>query len=38
VYTALLYAGPSVARQINAGLLRACEAEGARNLCELIGQ
>jgi dihydroorotate dehydrogenase len=38
VYTALVYAGPSVARQINAGLLRACETEGARNVCELIRQ
>jgi dihydroorotate dehydrogenase len=36
VYTALVYAGPSVVRQINGGLLRACEAEGARNIWELV--
>ena len=36
VYTALVYRGPSVARLINAGLLRACEREGAANVCELI--
>ena len=38
VYTALVYAGPSVARQINDGLLHACAKEGARNVCELIRQ
>jgi dihydroorotate dehydrogenase len=38
VYTALVYAGPSVARQINDGLLRACDREGARSVCELIRQ
>jgi dihydroorotate dehydrogenase len=36
VYTALVYSGPGLARQINTGLLRACEAEGAGSVWELV--
>ena len=35
-YTGLVYAGPGLARQINLGLLRACEAEQAGKIAELI--
>jgi len=34
-YTGLVYEGPGLARQINLGLLRACEAEGVKNMNEL---
>lgn len=32
VYTGLAYAGPGLAREINLGLLRVCELEGAQSL------
>jgi dihydroorotate dehydrogenase len=35
IYTGLIYAGPGLARQINAGLLRACEAEGLKSVSDL---
>jgi dihydroorotate dehydrogenase len=34
-YTGLVYEGPGLAREINLGLLRACEAEGVNDLKEL---
>jgi dihydroorotate dehydrogenase len=37
VYTGLVYAGPGLVRQINAGLLRACEAERVKSVGELVG-
>jgi dihydroorotate dehydrogenase len=36
VYTGLIYEGPGLVRQINAGLLQACEREGARSVWELV--
>jgi len=35
-YTGLVYAGPGLARQINLGLVRVCEVEGAKNMSELM--
>lgn len=35
VYTGLVYAGPGLVRQINLGLLHACEQSGAKTLREL---
>jgi dihydroorotate dehydrogenase len=35
VYTGLIYEGPGLVRQINAGLLQACEREGAKSVWEL---
>lgn len=37
VYTGLVYAGPGLARTINLGLLRACEAAGVSRVAELAG-
>ena len=35
IYTGLIYEGPGLVRQINAGLLQACEHEGAKSVWEL---
>lgn len=35
VYTGLIYEGPGLVRQINAGLLQTCEREGAKSVWEL---
>jgi dihydroorotate dehydrogenase len=37
VYTGLVYMGPGLAHQINAGLLQACEAQGMNNVGDLVG-
>jgi dihydroorotate dehydrogenase len=35
IYTGLIYAGPGLVHQINAGLLHACQREGASSVWEL---
>ncbi len=37
VYTGLVYVGPGLAHQINAGLLQACEAQGMNSVRDLVG-
>jgi dihydroorotate dehydrogenase len=37
VYTGLVYAGPGLTRQINAGLLQACGAQGVKSVRDLAG-
>jgi dihydroorotate dehydrogenase len=36
VFTGLVYVGPGLVRRINEGLLRACEREGAKSVCDLV--
>lgn len=37
VYAGLVYAGPGLTRQINAGLLQACEAQEVESVRDLAG-
>jgi dihydroorotate dehydrogenase len=37
LYTALIYKGPGLIRQINEGLRRLIERDGARNIAEVVG-
>ncbi len=37
LYTALVYRGPRLARELNEGLLRLLDRDGARNIAETIG-
>ena len=37
VYSALIYQGPGLVRDINAGLLRLLERDGVRNVAEVVG-
>ena len=37
LYTALIYKGPGLFRQINEGLRRLIERDGARNIAEIVG-
>ncbi len=38
VYSALIYRGPGLVRDINAGLVRLLERDGVRNVAEVVGQ
>ena len=38
VYSALIYRGPGLVRDLNAGLVRLLERDGVRNVAEVVGQ
>ena len=38
VYTGMVFTGPSLAKQINRGLIRECKRLGLKNVVELRGQ
>ena len=38
VYSALIYRGPGLVREINAGLVKLLERDGVRNIAEVVGQ